>query len=66
MTKLFSSGDLVRIPQGVMLCSGNHYLVLDRQKYGIFHKIVKDDVAEIIFEDNAWEVDIQSIYEGDI
>jgi len=66
MTKLFNTGDLVRIPQGVMLCSGNHYLVLDKQKYGIFHKMVRDSVAEIIFDDNGWEVDIQSIYEGDI
>ena len=66
MTKLFNTGDLVRIPQGVMLYSGNSYVVLDKQKYGIFHKMLRDDVAEIIFDDNGWEVSVESIYEGGI
>jgi hypothetical protein len=66
MTKLLSCGDLVRIPQDVTLFCNNNYIILDRQRYGIFDKKLSESMAQIIFEGSCWEVNIDDIYEGDI
>jgi hypothetical protein len=69
MTKLFDRGDIVRIPQGVYLVSDvkypSAYIILNKQSYGAFDKIVGDGFAQIIYEGSSWHVSITDIFQGE-
>ena len=69
MTKLFDRGDIIRIPQGVYLVSDVNnpkaYVILEKQRYGTFDKLISNDFAQIIYEGSSWHVSITDIFQGE-
>ena len=65
MTKLFNPGDLVRIPQGVMLTTPWNYIVIEKESYGIYHKELAFGMDEVIYEGQAWTVESENIFQGE-
>jgi len=74
MLKLLNRGDIVRIPQGVTLSTHMSserdqlmpdFLVLEKQGYGIFDQLVSYDIAQIVYNGDAWLVSMDDIFEGE-
>jgi hypothetical protein len=72
--KFLNRGDLIRVPQDVQLWRDHkidgvvqlEHLKLTKQRYGLFNQKLSYGLAEIIIDGQAWNVDIDDIFEGEI
>ncbi len=69
MNNFFSTGDLIRLPQGVTLIRSKELgivddiFVLKKQEYGIYVKLVSEDLHEVIVQNSSWFAHETDIYE---